>query len=120
MASEREITAVVVGAVTWGLSAEELNDFEVIVEAKGSATPVSVLSEKCDEIFPGRSFTSAAVDVAPDALARLGGNAIEPGAGDAVPDMEHAPGAKQPALVIVTMVFNVNVDAIANMCGLLA
>ena len=57
------------------------------------------------------TVSSAAVVTVLDGLGRLGGVTIDPGAGDVVPGVEHAPGTKQPALVIVTRVFDVKYGA---------
>lgn len=71
---------------------------------------VLTLGERSNEALPSGIFSSTAVVTALDALGRLGGDAVDPGAGDVVSDMGHAPGAKQPALVIVTVVLDVKVE----------
>lgn len=93
------------------IGVEALDACELNVDADGNNEFVLVLSERSNEVLTGGIFSSAAVVTVLDGLGRLGGVTIDPGAGDVVPGVEHAPGMKQPALLIVTRVFDVKVDA---------
>lgn len=75
------------------------------------ACELNVDADGINEVLTGGIFSSAAVVTVLDGLGRLGGVTIDHGAGDVVPGVEHAPGMKQPALLIVTRVFDVKVDA---------